>query len=48
MTSLSDIGECLQILVGEITSGNTHKTLKNELAAILHYLYMQKVVNERT
>ena len=47
MTSLSDIRERLQILVGEITSGNTHKTLKSELAEIVHYLYKKKILNKQ-
>ena len=39
LTSIKDIKDRLQILVGEITSGNTNKALKNELAEILNYLY---------
>ena len=48
LTSINDIKERLQILVGEITSGNTNKTLKNELAEILNYLLKPKHINKST
>ena len=42
MTTLGDLKERLQLLIGSIESGNGSKELKNELADILHYLYKNK------
>ena len=47
MTTMEYLKERLQVLIGEITSGNTHKELKNELAEILHYLLSKKIVNKQ-
>ena len=46
MTTIHDLKERLQILIGEITSGNTSKALKNELADVLHYLLKKKVLSK--
>ena len=46
LTSISNIKERIQILVGEITSGNTNKTLQNESTEILNYLLKTKHINK--
>ena len=47
MTTISDLKEKLQIMLGEITSGNTSKILKNELAKVLHYLDSKKKISKQ-
>ena len=46
LTTVPEIIEQVKLLVGEITSGNTNQTLKNELSELATYLYKTKHINK--
>ena len=45
-TSLKEIGERAQVLLGEMKAGNTSINLKNELSDLLHYLYKHRQIKK--
>ena len=46
LTTIPEVIEQVKLLVGEITSGNTNQSLKNELSELSTYLYKTKHINK--
>ena len=46
-TSIQEIMERVQVLLGEIEAGNTSINLRNELAELLHYMYEHKRIRKQ-